>query len=74
VSGRTQGILQKTLSSNRVALGAQEKVDGRTMESTARYKKVYLPATRQYVSSTRHDRLVAETDDLLSDNSPKSQG
>jgi hypothetical protein len=28
------------------------------LESTAGYKNFHLPVTRQYVSSTRHDRLV----------------
>lgn len=29
-----------------------------TVESTARYKLVHSPATRRYISSTRHDRFV----------------
>ena len=54
-----QGFGQKALGGHGVAPGRKKEVDGRPVESTARYKYIHLPLTRTYVSSTCQESLVA---------------
>ena len=53
-----QGLSQKALSRCCIAFSREKEVDRCTAGVPARYKYTYLPLTRTYVSSTRHESFV----------------
>ena len=64
--GLRDGKLEKAFGRNRIPIyGDNRKSIVLPAESMARYKEVHCPATRMYVSSTRHERFGFRISDRI---------